>query len=192
METTDEIREWPWEWHEETPEWARHEFRRLHSELRRDHDGIKLSLAAITTALVELAAAIGHLLPGPPVLGRLVFHQGGSEVSDISIVDADTTPLDYSVEFDDAAGQVAAEAAPPVHSSSDESVGTVEASEDGLSGVFTPTGKEGATLVSVGAVNADGSPVLGSDGNPVVASGTVTVTAGPAATGSLTFTPQSA
>lgn len=217
MDTSETRGDWDWNWHEETPEWARHEF----GSLRRENLKILSKLADLQAqvqdaqaqqasasitieqrihgARVEvqetIAALAARLFPsptsGPPVSGRLTFDEGGLQVTDLNLTDADTGAQVATVVFDDAAGQAAAEAAPPVWTSSDPSVGSLSPAADGMSAVFSPSGTPGATLISVGAVNADGSPVLGPDGStPVAAQGTVTVTAGPAATGSLSFSPQ--
>jgi len=70
-------------------------------------------------------------------------------------------PFEAVVVFRDAAGNVAAAGGVPVWVSSDESVVTVVAAEDGLSAVVTVVA-EGAADVQVSLSNPDGSVVSGS------------------------------
>lgn len=63
----------------------------------------------------------------------------------------DTQQVALSVAFADKAGNAATVDGAPVWSSSDETVLTVVAAEDGLSAVATATGKLGTAQVSVSA-----------------------------------------
>ena len=95
-------------------------------------------------------------------------------------VPSDSAPLSASVQFLDAEGNVTTADDVPQWSSDNENAATVEASEDGLSAtveVINP----GAAIISVLSVNDDGSEVA--------AQGTVTVLAGDAVIGEVTFTP---
>lgn len=158
-------------WHDETPEWAKHELEALQRHIDRQFSHVM--------ALLEKLAH--GLLPGPAVSGTLAFTTTeGVHVSDLSILDSDTTPKNVSASFKDAAGQGAKLDDVPTWSSSDETVATVQASDDGLSAVVTPLGVEGATLIKAETVDQDGTAVD--------ASGTLTVTGGEAVSGDLTFT----
>ena len=95
-------------------------------------------------------------------------------------VPSDSAPLDATVSFLDAEGNATTADDVPQWTSDNEDAATVTASEDGLSArveVVNP----GAAIISVHSVNDDGSTVD--------AQGTITVLAGDAVIGEVTFTP---
>ena len=146
--------------HHETPEWAKHEFRRVFAELR------------------ELRQLVEDLFPGEPVKASLTIEQG-AQMADITVPDTNA-PLNAAVAFVDAKGAATTAQDVPVWSSSDDTVAAVDASADatGLSAVVT-IGNAGAAVISVSSTDLDGTVVA--------ASGTVTVTAGEPAAGEITF-----
>ncbi len=149
-----------WSWHRETPEWARHELRKIFE------------------AIHELREDFEELLPGEPVKARLTIEQG-EQMADISVRD-DNAPLNATVSFVDAKGAAVGPDDVPVWSSSDDTVASVDASADatGLSAVVT-IGVPGAAVISVDSTDTDGTVIA--------ASGTVTVTAGEPAAGEVNF-----
>lgn len=156
-------------WHDQTPEWAKHELEALQRHIDR-------KFSRVLALLEKLAEG---LLPGPAVSGTLAFITTEGDKVDLSILDSDTTPRNVSAAFKDAAGQAAKLDDTPAWSSSDETVATVQASDDGLSAVVTPLGVEGATLIKAETIDADGTAVD--------VTGTLTVTGGEAVSGELTF-----
>jgi len=154
--------------HPETPAWAAREFERLSSRL-----GELQEIAEQTKALVE------RLAPGPPVSASLTLTRE-EPMADLSVQD-NSGPLNGAVTFKDALGNVAAPNDVPAWASSDETVASVAAAADGLSAVVTVVGAEGASLITVDSIDADGTDIK--------ASMTLTVTAGPPATGEVVLTP---
>lgn len=147
--------------HGNTPEWARHEFGHVFTVLDEIED-----------RLDELMA----LLPGPAVRASISFDQGGT-MPDISVQD-DHAPLTGTVEFKDAKGAVTQAEGKPTWASSDESVASVSASDDGLTATVT-VGNPGAAVISCDSIDADGTDIA--------AAATVTVTSGPPATGDISL-----
>lgn len=160
-------------WHPDTPEWARHEFDHLFAILAAQSKQLR--------KIRELLQQQPNPKPGPPVTARLSFKLGEEVSMDLQITDAQVAPIPVSVVFLDASGQPATLNDVPQWASSDTTVASVDASADptGLSAVVTPTGQEGATLVTVDTIDADGTDVKGA--------GTLTVIAGAAATAEITF-----
>jgi hypothetical protein len=112
-----------------------------------------------------------------PVTAKI--NMEGTNMSDISVQDTQG-PLSAVVSFADVHGHPTSPSDVPQWSSSTPDVATVDASADpaGLAAVVSILGP-GATVISVSSA--------GADGNPIAAAGTVTVTSGPAATGSVEF-----
>lgn len=98
-------------------------------------------------------------------------------MGEITVPD-NAAPLNASVTFLDAEGHETTADTTPVWSSSDESVATCEAAEDGMSASI-PIGAPGAAIISVSATNDDGSTAE--------AQGTITVQPGDAVIGSVEF-----
>ncbi len=137
---------------------------------------ILAELADIEDTLAQLAAS-SHS-PDTPIRGILVFE--GEAMTDVTV--PDTTPTqNASVSYVDADGAEAQPQSPPVWSSSDESVASVDASADpsGLTAVVTLHGVTGAATISAATTN--------NDGTVATASGTITVAAGAPVDGTLTF-----
>ena len=97
----------------------------------------------------------------------------------ITVKDSDA-PLGATVTFLDAKGATTTPDSVPTWASSDETVATVQVSDDGLSAVVT-IGNPGATVISVDTTDNDGTVVH--------SEGTVTVQPGEATIGSVEFTP---
>jgi hypothetical protein len=112
-----------------------------------------------------------------PVTAKI--NMEGTNMADISVPDT-TEPLNAVVSFADVHGHATSPNDVPQWSSSDPSVATVDASADpdGLAAVVTILGP-GATVIGVSSA--------GADGNAITAAGTVTVTSGPATSGSVEF-----
>jgi len=124
--------------------------------------------------------------PGKPVAAfPLTFYptQGGPEVSDIQVPD-DSGPLTATATFLDARGNPTNPGATPTWTSSDESVATVVASEDGMSAVVTIVGGLGASQITCTDPESEGD-----DTDDVVCVGTVSVVAGKAVVGNVEFAP---
>lgn len=102
-------------------------------------------------------------------------------MGEITIPD-DSAPIGATVGYKDAKGVDTHPADVPVWSSSDDSVATVEASEDGLSATIVPgtPAPEGSAVVISALAHDD-------DGEAVISSGTVTVQPGDAVLGEITF-----
>lgn len=108
-------------------------------------------------------------IPDPPVTGFVLFlHPKGVDVSEITVKDDHAEALTAAVRFLNAQGNETPPDDVPQWSSSDESVATIEASEDGLSATVTIVGGVGASLIAVESVEAE-------NGETIRASGTVTV-----------------
>lgn len=105
-------------------------------------------------------------------------------MSDVTLTD-DAGPQDIAIQFLDAKGNQATPGATPEWSSSDESVGTLDVADDGMSAVFTPSGEVGATQLV--ALDPE-SEVDDTDDVNVV--GTISVVSGKAVSGEMTITPQ--
>ncbi len=136
---------------------------------------ILAELADIEDTLAQLTAS-SHS-PGMPVRGALIFE--GEAMTDVTV--PDTTPTqNASVSYVDADGAEAQPQSPPVWSSSDDAVASVDSSADpsGLTAVVTIHGVGSATI-SAAATNSDGSVAT--------ASGTITVAAAEPVDGTITF-----
>jgi uncharacterized protein YjdB len=101
-------------------------------------------------------------------------------MGEITVPDTQAEPLHAAVSFVDAHGHPTTADDVPQWTSSDESVATVAAGEDGLSADVTIAGTPGSAVVTVNSTNDDGSTVT--------ATGLVNVSAGDAAVGSVDFT----
>jgi len=124
--------------------------------------------------LLEVAA------PGPPVLAIpvLFHHQEEIAMGEITVPD-DAAPLNATVKFLDAEGHEATPDDTPQWSSTDDSVASVTASDDGMSAEIE-VGGPGAAVIEVKTVEAN-------TGAEVVAQGTVTVQPGDVTVGSVEF-----
>jgi uncharacterized protein YjdB len=100
-------------------------------------------------------------------------------VGEITVPD-DSQPLNATVTFLDSEGSPTTADTPPVWASSDESVATVTAADDGMS-ASVAVGAPGAAIVSATTTNDDGSTAT--------AEGTITVQPGDAVIGSVEFAP---
>jgi hypothetical protein len=146
-----------------------------------------MNAGLLSTILHTIAEKIEETAPGHPhsvSAGWQYTLKPGQEVSfdmgEISVSNEDAGTLSATVSFTDAGGHPTTADDVPSWSSSDESVASVAASEDGLSADVTITGTPGSAIVSVHSVNDDGSEVD--------AAGTVHVMAGDATMGSVEFT----
>ncbi len=135
---------------------------------------------ALVKELRRAANALEVAAPGPPVLAIPVLFYTTKEIAmgEITVND-DAAPFSGTVKFLDAKGNETPADDVPTWSSSDESVATVEASDDGLSATVT-AGNPGATVIEVSSVEAN-------TGEAVVAQGTVTVQPGDAVIGDVEF-----
>lgn len=132
--------------------------------------------------LRELAHQIEVAAPGDPALSFILWRsKGGISMADLQVQDT-SGPLNGSVAFTDAAGNPTTADDVPVWASSDESVATVAAADDGMSAVVTPTGTLGATVISVDSTRS-------SDQADVHAQATLTVVASEETSGEVTLTP---
>jgi hypothetical protein len=94
-------------------------------------------------------------------------------------VNADHAPLNARVKFMDSEGNETQPDETPEWSSTDESVATVSASDDGLSATVE-IGSPGAAVIEVSTVEQN-------TGQDIIAQGTVTVQPGDTAIGSVDF-----
>lgn len=132
----------------------------------------------------RIATQLEEAVPGPPVFAfPIVFvTQGGKRyMSDIQ-VPADSGPLTGTLAFQDSKGNSTTAAGVPVWTSSDESVATVEASEDGLTATVTVTGNAGASQIT-----ATDDEATSDTEDDVIAVGTVSVVPGKAVVGNIEF-----
>ncbi len=143
-----------------------------------EHNGVFLA-----GLLRKLAEQIELAAPGPPDLAIIIWRSTeGATIMDLQILDT-SGPLDGAVQFTDAENNPTTADDIPAWSSSDESIATVAASDDGLSAVVTPTGALGATVIGVSSTRS-------SDQAVVSAAATLTVAASEETQGSVTLTPQ--
>lgn len=98
-------------------------------------------------------------------------------MGEITVPD-DAQPLNATVTFLDSEGSPTTADSAPTWSSSDESVATVQASDDGMSATVS-IGSPGAAIISASTTNDDGSTAT--------AEGTITVQPGDAVIGSVEF-----
>jgi hypothetical protein len=115
--------------------------------------------------------------PNEPSAGVVWLIDEGSVVGEITVKD-DHAPLNATVSWVDAEGSPATPVDVPVWSSTDESVATVEASEDGSTATIS-IGSPGATVIQVDTTQADGDVIS--------ATGTITVEPGEVTLGSVEF-----
>jgi len=118
--------------------------------------------------------------PGPPLVAvPVLFHPtGGIAMGEITVT-VDAEPLGASVKFLDSKGNETQPDETPEWSSSDESVASVSASDDGMTGTVTVS-SPGATVIEVSTVETN-------TGEDIIAQGTVTVQPGDTVVGSVEF-----
>lgn len=140
----------------------------------------------VARELRRLADQIEVAAPGPPVAAIIMFTKpdGGLTVSDIQVPD-DSGPLTATAHYLDAKGNATTPASTPTWTSSDTSVATVSASDDGLTATVTLTGALGATQITASDAEDPTDP-----GDDVVSVGTVSVVPGAAVVGDISFTTQ--
>jgi hypothetical protein len=112
----------------------------------------------------------------------ILFHGKDSTMGELTITD-ETTTLTGSVSFLDAKGATVPPDSTPTWTSSDETVATVEASDDGLTATIT-VGAPGVTIIEASEQETDAET---GDVTAVVAQGTLTVQPGDAVIGSVEF-----
>ena len=100
-------------------------------------------------------------------------------MGEITVPDTTADPLSAAVSFVDAHGHPTTADDVPAWTSSDETVASVTASEDGLSAEVAILGAPGSSVITVNSTNDDGSTVT--------ATGLVNVAPGDAAVGSVEF-----
>lgn len=140
---------------------------------------LRLNAALLEEWLLGAAQKLHELIPGPPTMGFLIFSIGGKKIMASVEVKDDVAPGSASVRFLDAEGYETPADDTPTWTSSDESVATVTASEDGMSAEIA-IGGPGVALIEVSSVEAN-------TGAEVKAQGTITVTPGDAVLGEVSF-----
>lgn len=144
---------------------------------------VQLNAALLAEWFRRLADEIELLVPGRAVAAfPLVFLEGGTVYMASITVEDTSAPLSATVKFLDAKGAETSPDATPAWSSSDDTVASVVASDDGLTATVT-VGQPGAAIINVTAVETDEAGVE----TTVVAEGTVTVQAGDAVIGEVEF-----
>ncbi len=157
--------------------------RHHHHEHDRDDLDEREILLAILLVLEDISAAIAYaILPPEPATATLTF-QGDPPMSDITVPITQDT-LTATVTYEDVDADIVNPVSPPVWSSSDESIATVDASADptGMTAAVTLLHAAGSATIDAATTNSDGTVVTGS--------GTITVEAAPVlepATGDVTF-----
>lgn len=139
---------------------------------------LRQNAALLSEWLRKTASQLDDLIPGSPALGFMYFTQEGALMASITVPD-DSAPLAASVSFLDSEGSPTTADDVPAWTSSDESVATLTASEDGLSAEVA-IGAPGVALIDVTTTNDDGSTAS--------AQGTVLVQPGDAVMGEVSFT----
>lgn len=142
---------------------------------------IRANARVLARTLRETADLLDVAAPGTPLAAvPILFHtpSGGIAVGEITVT-VDAAPLSASVKFLDAKGNETQPDEVPDWASSDESVATVSASEDGMSCTVT-VGSPGASVIEVSTVESN-------TGEEIVAQGTVTVQPGDTVIGSVEF-----
>jgi uncharacterized protein YjdB len=126
--------------------------------------------------LTALARLVESLSPGPSVAGLLLFtdRKGRLAVAE-TIVSADVGTIEAHVRFLDAGGNETTPDTTPTWASSDETVATVEADEDGLSATVTVVGKAGAAVVAVETTESETGDTIHCEGTLTVQASDVTV-----------------
>ena len=152
---------------------------RHHHHDRNDVRDERAILLAILCLLEDIAAIL--LLSNEPATATLTFQ--GDTMSDITVPITQDT-LTATVTYEDVDADIVAPVSPPVWSSSDESIATVDGSADpsGLTAAVTLLHAAGSATIDAATTNSDGTVVTGS--------GIVTVEAAPVlepASGDVTF-----
>src|SRR6478735_6390416 len=109
--------------------------------------------------VVELSRFAEQFFAGSPIFAYPVLFNKGDRLimGQITVKDSDA-PLGATVTFLDAKGATTTPDSVPTWASSDETVATVQVSDDGLSAVVT-IGNPGATVISVDTTDNDGTVV---------------------------------
>jgi len=143
---------------------------------------VTLNAQLLSDLFRTLADQLDVIAPGPPVISSPVIFKNKESffMGEITVKDSDA-PLGATVTFLDAKGATTTPDDVPAWTSSDETVATVAASDDGLTGTVT-IGMPGATVIEVSTVESN-------TGDTITAQGTVTVQAGDSVIGSVEFTP---
>jgi hypothetical protein len=141
---------------------------------------ITLDTKKLVAGLINLGKQLGIYVGGSPVMAILIIDRK-VVMSDITVKDTDPDTYNAATEFKDADGNVTTADDVPVWASSDPSIATVVAADDGLSATVTKTNTIGATVISVDSMNASGVDVH--------AQATLTVTPGDEVSGDVTLTP---
>lgn len=142
------------------------------------HRFVRLNAALLEQWFRHIADKLHELIPGPPTIAFILFHDERNTVMASIIVPDDSAPLVGSVAFMDAHGHPTTADDVPAWTSSDESVAVLTVADDGLSAsveILAP----GVTLIDVLTTNDDGSTAA--------AQGTITVQPGDAVIGEVTF-----
>lgn len=143
---------------------------------------VRLNAPFLVTTLREAARQLELLEPGSPAIAfPILFYdtEGHQHMDSITVKDS-SAPLSATVTFLDAKGAPTTADDVPAWSSSDESVATAEATEDGLSASIA-IGTPGAAIITCVTTDADGTTVT--------SQGTVTVQPGEAVIGAIDFEP---
>lgn len=145
---------------------------------------MQLNAVLLARLLRELAHEIDLIAPGPPVAASppLFITSKETKMGQITVKDSDPA-FTGTVTFLDAKGSPTEPDDVPTWTSDDETVVTVEASEDGKSATLTP-GSPGTANAASAQVTVSSTDT---DGTIVTAVGVVTVTAGEAVVGDVEF-----
>ncbi len=147
------------------------EAQKANAKLERIADS-QQKLAATQQQLVDL---VSRLFPGPIAGIRLVFNVKGVAMGDSITVPDDETTLRSSATPVDTEGHPTTTDTPPTYESSDETVLTITAADDGLSATYD-VGAPGDAIITVH------SGIFDADNNEIVGKGFVHVTPGKVAT----------
>src|SRR3954471_8794656 len=133
----------------------------------------------LARVLRAVADELDSTRPEPPAVAFPVLFIDGRELAVGSITVSDSAdPLTATVTFKDAKGYETQPSGTPEWSSSDDSVASVEASDDGLSAEIT-VGAPGAAVIEVSEVDERGEEII--------SQGTITVQPGDAEIGEVDF-----
>lgn len=139
----------------------------------------RLNAPFIVKALRKIAEDLEHLVAGSPTMATPpIFTTEGETTMGMIAVQDDAAPLSATVVFLDAEGNETTADDVPQWSSDNDSVASVESSEDGMTGTVT-IGSPGAAVISVDTTNEDGTSVH--------SQGTITVLPGDAVSGDVEF-----
>jgi len=146
----------------------------MHTELR---------IIGEPAELIAALAALDRTIPGHTAFGVLLYHTNErNTMGEITVKDDETT-LHASITLLDAEGHPTSADSPPSWASSDDTVVTAHAADDGLSATFD-VGAPGSAVVTVTAIEThDGT----GDPTSIEFTGLVNVVAGDAVTGSVEF-----